>query len=105
MHVFPFSPRPGTRAAELPGRLSHGELEERTQQVLELAERLESNFIERMVGKELAFIIERTNGRAEGLSDNYLRGVLSGENLHKGQLVRAEITGVRNGALIGRSTR
>lgn len=58
-HVFPFSPRPGTPAAVLPGQLSPEVKKERAAILRKLAGRKKAAFLARLAGRdELAMVLE-----------------------------------------------
>ncbi|HKE17253.1 MAG TPA: tRNA (N(6)-L-threonylcarbamoyladenosine(37)-C(2))-methylthiotransferase MtaB [Kofleriaceae bacterium] len=81
VHVFPFSPRDGTRAAELPGRLSPAIIRERVRELGELAARMKAEHVARAVGQTRPVLWEagergpRGDGarRFSGYTDTYLR--------------------------------
>ena len=69
-HVFPFSPRPGTEAADLPGQVHPGEKKARLERMLEAADRSEKDFWRAHLGRRETVLWERGG---QGLTDNYLR--------------------------------
>ncbi|MFL6201165.1 MAG: MiaB/RimO family radical SAM methylthiotransferase [Thermoanaerobaculia bacterium] len=69
-HVFPFSPRPGTEAADLPGPVHPDEKKARMERMLAVAERAERDFWGEHVGRRETVLWERGG---QGLTDNYLR--------------------------------
>ena len=71
LHIFTYSPRPGTPAASMPGRPSKHIAEERSKELLALAVEKAENFAKSQVGKTLDVLIEDENPLA-GWSDNYL---------------------------------
>lgn len=76
VHAFPFSPRPGTRAAEMTDDVPHQVKKERVTLLRKLAEANSQLFASSFVGDVLMTTFEsRTDdyGRWLGLSDNYLR--------------------------------
>jgi threonylcarbamoyladenosine tRNA methylthiotransferase MtaB len=80
LHVFPFSPRPGTPAASmtpLPAR----EIRDRAASMRSLGNRKKAQFLETQIGKTREVLVEGPAPRAgwlRGLSDNYLRVSLPG---------------------------
>ncbi len=74
LHVFPFSPRPGTPAADLPGRVPGDLLKERVRILLELSREKREAFHRRFVGRELETLLlhPREDGALEGLTRNYI---------------------------------
>ncbi|MGQ9626066.1 MAG: tRNA (N(6)-L-threonylcarbamoyladenosine(37)-C(2))-methylthiotransferase MtaB [Anaerolineae bacterium] len=83
IHVFPFSARPGTPAAEMPNQISPQAIEERRQAMLELARKSSMRFREKFLGRTMAVLWEKrtlpqdsepARGSAwSGLTDNYIR--------------------------------
>ena len=94
LHVFKFSPRRGTRAAEMGAQVLPEVKEERSRRLLALGEELSRTFQERFLGRKLTVLFEKeveegtgnacsdlgvpvVPGRdyrlSEGLTSNYLR--------------------------------
>lgn len=75
LHVFPYSPRPATPAAAMPGRPASEAVAQRVRRLLELSARLHSAYCQRYVGQECGVLVERVNadGLAEGFTENYIR--------------------------------
>lgn len=67
-HVFPYSRRPGTRAADMAGQISTQEKKERAGQLRNLTDRRREVFAHQLMPRErLAVVVERP-GRRTGLS-------------------------------------
>ncbi len=77
IHVFPYSRRPGTPAAQMDGQVSEEEKKRRVAVLEELCSRLHSDFIEKNRGLPERVLFESTNrkGLMEGYSGNYIRVV------------------------------
>jgi threonylcarbamoyladenosine tRNA methylthiotransferase MtaB len=75
MHVFTYSPRPGTPAATMPDRPPKHVAEERSGELLELAVEKAEIFAKSQVGKTLDVLVEEENPPS-GWSDNYLHVTL-----------------------------
>ncbi len=74
VHVFRFSPRPGTEAASLEGAVGSQTIARRMGQMLEIAADNERRFHERLVGSTVEVLWEeRRNGMWRGLTDTYIR--------------------------------
>jgi threonylcarbamoyladenosine tRNA methylthiotransferase MtaB len=76
VHAFPFSRRPGTRAASMNDDVPYSIKKERVSTLRELAEENRSRFAASFVGAELPTTLESStdpSGNMIGLSDNYLR--------------------------------
>ena len=91
LHVFPFSPRPGTPAAEMGSLMVHPEtVTERARFLRELSRKKRKLFRESQLGSEALVLVEsRTddNGRLMGMTDNYIP-VISPLESREGDLVR-----------------
>jgi threonylcarbamoyladenosine tRNA methylthiotransferase MtaB len=80
LHVFPYSPREGTGAAALPGRLHGSEMRRRARALGELGRRKWAAFLASQAGAEAEVLFERRteDGRLTGLTDNYIRVAAEG---------------------------
>lgn len=68
LHVFPYSPRPGTPAAGLPGRPPNQEVRRRSQILRELGRVKRLEFLRSQVGRPLSAVVE---GSGLGRTANY----------------------------------
>lgn len=75
IHVFPYSRRPGTPAAEMPGQVSAAEKARRVAVLEELCARFHEGFREANKGVRERVLWESSdrNGRMEGYTGNYIR--------------------------------
>jgi threonylcarbamoyladenosine tRNA methylthiotransferase MtaB len=74
VHAFPFSPRTGTEAADLPGQVAPEEKKERMERLLAVADRAEYAFRLAHLGRRETVLWEKPrDGMGQGLTDNYLR--------------------------------
>ena len=75
IHVFPYSRRPGTPAASMPGQVPEAEKHRRVAVVEELCARLHAEFIEANRGVREKVLFESTDrdGLMEGYTGNYIR--------------------------------
>ncbi|MCD8358790.1 MAG: tRNA (N(6)-L-threonylcarbamoyladenosine(37)-C(2))-methylthiotransferase MtaB [Oscillospiraceae bacterium] len=72
LHVFPYSPRPGTKAAAMPGQLSRAEKETRAARVKALAAEMHRAYLEAQLGKTLPVLFEtEEDGFWQGHAENY----------------------------------
>ena len=96
LHVFSYSPRPGTAAARLPGQVAGPVKRERTARLIELGERLSLAFHRRYEGTIRPVLWESVVGaepaglRWAGYTDNYIRvmGVGPADLMRRVTLVR-----------------
>lgn len=75
IHVFPYSKRPGTRAAVMPDQVPEAEKHRRVAAIEELCGRLHQEFVEANQGVRERVLFESTdrNGNMEGYTGNYIR--------------------------------
>ena len=87
LHVFPYSPRPGTPAARMP-QLDRAVVKERARRLRETGERLKAGHLEAMTGATVTVLTERgENGHTENFTPVVTKG------LEPGRFVSARITG------------
>jgi len=80
LHVFPYSPRPGTPAAGLPP-LPGNIVQDRARIMRELCQAQKEKFLEAQLGQIREVLVEgpaETAGWLQGLSDHYLRVTFPG---------------------------
>jgi threonylcarbamoyladenosine tRNA methylthiotransferase MtaB len=102
LHVFPFSPRAGTAAAALPGRVPGPALRERARGLRALSERKWRAFLAGLAGRELEVVVERVAGAvARGTAREWatVRWPASGEQ--RGAVVRVLATGGDGAECVG----
>ncbi|HYN19387.1 MAG TPA: radical SAM protein, partial [Thermoanaerobaculia bacterium] len=74
VHLFPYSARPGTEAAGLPGQVQPQEKKARMERMQAVADRTERDFRLAHLGRRETVLWERpSHGVGHGLTDNYLR--------------------------------
>ncbi len=74
LHVFPFSPRPGTAAASMADRVPSAEVERRAAELREAGERSRAAFLDGLRGQDLEVVVERVkDGLATGTSRRYVQ--------------------------------
>ena len=81
LHVFPYSPRAGTAAIEMPRQIPKTEQKVRVRALQELGRRKWAAFVSSQTGHQTEVLFEsrRTeDGFLTGLSDNYIRVLASG---------------------------
>jgi threonylcarbamoyladenosine tRNA methylthiotransferase MtaB len=77
IHVFPFSPRPGTKAAKMPEQVRYEVKRERSLRMLQLSLISKRNFQELFLGQTASVLWEKETRPGEGiysgLTDSYIR--------------------------------
>ena len=101
MHIFPYSRRPGTRAADMPGQLSREEKAARCRTVQALAEKMSRAYRLSQVGRTLSVLFETEKGGVcTGHGENYAEVAVSGSGL-RGTVRDVKITGLSQNSLVG----
>jgi threonylcarbamoyladenosine tRNA methylthiotransferase MtaB len=98
LHVFPFSPRPGTAALRLRPLIPQDVIERRCAEVRALGARKARAYRERRSGKMADVVVTRGGARSEGVTEDFLTVRLS-EPIPRGTRFRARLT-MREGQLI-----
>lgn len=104
IHVFPYSIRKGTIAAEQGDQVVPQIKSERAARMLRLGEELERRFLEEQLGSVQTVLIEKSKSErySHGFSGSYVPVRIYGERLERHSLVKAEITSARDGYCLGR---
>ncbi len=103
MHIFPYSIRQGTPAANFPDQVPENIKQERANKLAELDATMHKNFLEANLGKTLAVLVEQSveAGLVEGLSENYLRVWTNGDAELSGKIVNVKVTKLYEDGLFG----
>jgi len=82
LHVFPYSERPGTKAASMPGKIDGGLRAQRAAALRALGLAKRADFARRAVGRRQTVLVEgsrdRKTGRLKGFTGNYIPVLLTG---------------------------
>jgi threonylcarbamoyladenosine tRNA methylthiotransferase MtaB len=110
LHVFPFSPRPGTLAATMPAQVPAAQRRRRAAALRDLSARKRKTFFQAQVGSLAEVVVQgrdRVSGLHKGLTDNYvpvlidLGGASSGsKDVRPGGLMRVRAERVVDSRLI-----
>ncbi len=102
LHVFPYSRRPGTPAAAMPGQVARPERERRAAVLRALGREKAAAFRERHVGRTVRALVEgRPGGPATALTGNYLKVLVAAGDGDVGSLRQVRVTDHREGRLHG----
>ena len=103
LHVFPYSQRPGTPAAAMPGQVPEGEKKRRTRILRQVSEEKRRAFGARFIGVPLAVLVEGREDKATGcplgFSDNYIPVAVRG-GAQANRIVRVMPECYGNGRLV-----
>jgi len=104
LHVFPFSPRPGTVASTLPDKVPHALARERGRQLREMGSRRRNNFWRGQLGTMRNTIIESPARGGKGFrcrTDNYIPVVIGPGNWTVGEILPVRLVSVGERMLKG----
>lgn len=101
VHVFPYSPRPGTPAAGFPDQIPGAEKNRRAAILSQMADEARLETLRAFVGRPERVILETplANGFG-GYTDRYLPALVTGPELRRGDTVRGVISEVRGGRCV-----
>jgi len=96
LHVFPYSSRPGTKAAGMPGHLSPSVIKARAEELRLIGEEKKRTFAGRFIGRQLPVLVQSDSGSGlvTGLSRNYLSVTFPASLDSKGEELMVRVTGV-----------
>ena len=104
MHIFPYSVRPGTKAAAMPDQCTAAVKERRAAQAAETAERMKQAYLRGCVGQTYPVLFEQEKGGLYvGHAPNYCQVGVRGEDLHNA-VRNVKIEAVDGDMLIGELT-
>ena len=105
LHVFPFSPRPGTAADKFKGRVAPGVIKKRAAELRDLGERKRNLFYQGCLQEEFQVLGEGWDsekpGVMRGRSDNYLPVLFRSDHVRENQLVQVLMERVEGNMVIG----
>ena len=100
MHIFPYSIRPGTKAAAMP-QLTAAVKEERAARAAQVAHRMHQTYLEGCVGRTYPVLFEQEkDGLYTGHAPNYMAVAVQGRELHN-QVREVTITACNGETLSG----
>lgn len=101
LHVFSYSPRPGTKAAALV-QLPHEEIKRRSDKLRELDKKLRADFAASLAGTEQdVFVEERPSAAPGGITSNFQHVLIENAPADLHGLVRVKITRAENSVCYG----
>jgi threonylcarbamoyladenosine tRNA methylthiotransferase MtaB len=107
LHVFPYSCRPGTKAAGMPRHLSARTVTVRAAYLRNIAKRKKEIFLQRFVDKDLKILVQRYDVKSKlcsGLSRNYISVSFSGEKALVNEEVSVRVTRCNGEVCSGNAT-
>ncbi len=100
VHVFPYSRRRGTKAADMPLQIKKEVKNERAHEMIEIGKRSQRNYAEMFLNKTVQVLYEEEHkGGAAGYTENYLRVETSGAEPN--HIALTKLTDYNNGVFTG----
>lgn len=104
LHVFPYSIRPGTVAADFPNQITKKEKEVRVSELLQLSEKKKLNFYKKQLGQSRTLLIEgrrNKDGLLKGFTDNYVAVQLDGPDELLNSVCKVKLIEIEKNIVIG----
>jgi threonylcarbamoyladenosine tRNA methylthiotransferase MtaB len=105
MHIFKFSPRKGTKAAEMKDQIDGAAKEVRSSKLIALSSKLEVEFMNKFLGEIMSVLYEHLQGegtsRYEGYTQNYIKVVAASSNNIEGRIIDTKLTGCDKEFMLG----
>lgn len=103
LHVFKYSIRKGTRAAQMSPQVSEPEKNNRSEKILELARNKKLDFAKQFIGQRFNLLVEEKSGKDRyiGMTDNYLEVAVQSDYNLCGQSVAVEIVSADSRGITG----
>lgn len=103
VHVFPYSPRPGTPAAAMESQVEPSVKTARAKEAAAVAHRCRQGFLAGMVGRQEEVLFELSNhpGQQRGYTPNYTPVRVATDQTLRWQVRRVRITGVEDDGCTG----
>lgn len=94
MHIFKYSPRKGTKAAEMKKQISGDIKEERSKKLLELSDKNENEYLNQYVGKKVEVLFEEKDGEYyKGHTANYIMVKLKTDEDVSNKIIKVNVIG------------
>ncbi|NLF08268.1 MAG: hypothetical protein GX594_09850 [Pirellulaceae bacterium] len=106
IHIFRFSPRPGTPAADMPDQVTNRLVQQRAAELGELAGRLRTRFFRSLIGRPLQVMVESTlpevPGHVSGMSEYHVPVVFPGDRCLIGEFASVTAQTAQGGRISAR---
>jgi threonylcarbamoyladenosine tRNA methylthiotransferase MtaB len=102
IHIFPFSPRRGTPAADMPDQIIKSVKAERSIELARLDAELRRDYFYQLIGQEIQLLVEKyENGEASGTSCRYAQVQCPHPGIGENTLVPVRIVQIKSEILVG----
>lgn len=100
VHIFPYSDRPGTKAAGFTDKINPKEIKRRVKVLQDKADKTAQNIRRGMIGTMQEVLVEGTGRRVSGYTSGYIPVHIK-NNVQINKLVKVKITGQNCNCLVG----
>jgi threonylcarbamoyladenosine tRNA methylthiotransferase MtaB len=104
LHIFRFSPRPGTPAASMGQQVDSSLIRHRCSLLGELDKNKRLGFLRQYLGKIRPVLVEsrrdEASGMKRGFSDNYLPVLIQSDSAHENQILTARLEQIQDNRLV-----
>jgi threonylcarbamoyladenosine tRNA methylthiotransferase MtaB len=106
IHVFKYSVREGTKAAEMTNQVDDVVKSERSKILIELGEEISNEFMGKFIGKDVSVLVEteKKENIFEGYTTNYLKVLLKSDINIRNTIVDVHVKNIENDYLTGEYT-
>jgi len=107
MHIFPFSARDGTEAADMPDKVPAPVIARRKKRLAEVEDELARTVMLTLVGRNAHVLVERideSTGCGVGTTEHYFKATVAASNLRAGEVVRVSLDEVAGRSFIATAT-
>ncbi|MDF2616212.1 MAG: mtaB, partial [Sedimentibacter sp.] len=106
IHVFKYSVREGTKAAEMTNQVDDVVKSERSKVLIELGEEITSEFMEKFIGENVSVLVEteKKENIFEGYTTNYLKVLLKSDINIRNTIVDVHVKNIKKDYLTGEYT-
>jgi threonylcarbamoyladenosine tRNA methylthiotransferase MtaB len=102
IHVFKYSVREGTKAAEMTEQVDDMIKSQRSKELIDLGDSISNEFMKKFIGKKISVLIEneKDDKLYEGYTTNYLKVLLKSDINVKNEIINVHIDKIRNDYLL-----
>ncbi|MBC8063101.1 MAG: tRNA (N(6)-L-threonylcarbamoyladenosine(37)-C(2))-methylthiotransferase MtaB [Clostridiaceae bacterium] len=105
IHVFKYSPREGTKAAQMKGQLDGTIKDNRSTRLIQLNNNLEKEFMGKFIGTNVKVLFEEKINEFEnifsGYTENYIKVFAMSKNDISGKLIEVSLDRIENNYILG----
>lgn len=105
VHVFKFSPRKGTPAADYPNQIDGIIKNKRSEKLIKLAEKIQLDYMNKFINKSVEVLFEspakEMEGYMEGTTDNYIKVICKSDEGIEGKILKVKLIETKDYYMIG----